>query len=326
MELTTTAANIIPVVKSDEIISAFINSLDVAPGSRQTYSRAIKQFFNWIDARNYQLSQLTRVEILEYKDYLLSGRTSLSAAAYITAVKSFYIWAESTKQYQNIARDIKLPKRKQTFKRQPILPQQAGELLDYFESKGARDLAIAQLMLTTGLRTIEVIRANVEDIDIKHVQDPATKEIVLARVLMVQGKGRDTKDDFVIIPDALNVYLQKYLSTRKKTAGCSPLFVSQSNRCADQRLTTRTIRSIIKEGLKAIGIDHKDYTAHSCRHAAGTNILLNGGTIEQAQRTLRHANPSTTQIYTHTLNDIRRLQNSGESFLADLYQKHRKTA
>ena len=326
MELTTISAGIIPIAKTDELIKAFINSLDVAPVSRQTYSRAIQQFFKWVDSRNYHLSQLTRVEILEYKDHLLNGRTSLSAAAYITALKNFYTWAESTKLYPNITRDIKLPKRKQEFKRQPLYPQQVAELLEHFDTKGKRDQAIIYLMLVCGLRTIEVIRANVGDIDYKQVEDPETKNIILARVLKIQGKGRDTKDEFVIIPDLLNDCLQKYLSTRKKTAGISPLFVSESNRSINQRLTTRTIRSIAKEGLKAIGINHVNYTAHSFRHSAGTNILLNGGTLEQAQRTLRHTNPATTQIYTHTLNDIRRVQNSGESFLATLYQSHKKTA
>ena len=326
MEITTHQQSIIPTADREALILAFISSLDVSPSSRQTYSRAIKQFFYWMDGKNYSLSQLTRVEVLEYKDHLHAGRSNLSASAYITALKKFYAWAESSALYPNIARDIKLPKRKQEFKRQPLLPKEAGKLIDYFESKSRRDLALIHLLLTTGLRTIEVVRADIDDITMKRVEDPDTGEILLKNVLMVQGKGKKEKDDFVQLDDEVLLHLQAYLQTRKHKTGHSPLFVSESNRCADQRLTTRTIRGIVKEGIRAIGINHKDYTAHSCRHSCGTNLLLSGQSIETAQRTLRHSNPATTQIYTHTLTDLRRLQNSGESILATLYRKHRKTA
>ncbi len=49
------------------------------------------------------------------------------------------------------------------------------------------------------------------------------------------------------------------------------------------------------------------------------NILRAGGSLETAQFTLRHSNPATTQIYTATLNEERRLQNSGEALIDSLY-------
>ena len=98
-----------------------------------------------------------------------------------------------------------------------------------------------------------------------------------------------------------------------------PLFISTSNNSKGDKLTTRTISYIAKEGLKAIGLDERSFTAHSLRHTTAVNILRAGGSLETAQFTLRHSNPATTQIYTATLNEERRLQNSGEALIDSLY-------
>ncbi|MFN9917604.1 MAG: phage integrase N-terminal SAM-like domain-containing protein [Pirellulaceae bacterium] len=107
---------------TDNLIAAFLDSLDVKPISRQTYRRTLKQFFTWINEKNYDLSQLTRTQIIEYKESLLSsGRASLTAGSYINSVRQFYTWTEANKLYPNIARDVKLPKRKKQYLKQALL-------------------------------------------------------------------------------------------------------------------------------------------------------------------------------------------------------------
>ena len=76
---------------------------------------------------------------------------------------------------------------------------------------------------------------------------------------------------------------------------------------------------IAKKGLQSVGLDNKAFTAHSLRHTVGTNILRAGGTLEQAQMTLRHANPATTQIYARMAMDERRFSDGGETLLDRLY-------
>jgi integrase/recombinase XerD len=137
-------------------------------------------------------------------------------------------------------------------------------------------------------------------------------------VLLIQGKGRDEKDNFVLLTDKAYQPIADYLATRTAT-GSEPLFTSTSNNSKGERLTTRTISYIAKEGLKAIGLDERSFTAHSLRHTTAVNILRAGGSLETAQFTLRHSNPATTQIYTATLNEERRLQNSGEALIDSLY-------
>lgn len=294
----------------EELVDSFIASQDVKESSKKLYRRTLKQYFNWVDKKGYLLSEIARPQIIEYKEDLLSsGMSSLTVGSYITSVRRFYEWTEANKFYPNVAKGIKTPKRKQQFKKQPLLPAQATALLSYYQDKALRDYAIVNLLLRTGLRTIEVIRANVEDITFKGSQ----------RVLMVHGKGRDEKDNFVILTDKTYQPIEEYLSSRGRVNSSEPLFTSTSNNSKGERLSTRSISYIAKEGLKAIGLDERAFTAHSLRHTTAVNILRGGGSLEQAQMTLRHSNPATTQIYTATLNEERRLQNSGEALIDSLY-------
>jgi integrase/recombinase XerC/integrase/recombinase XerD len=301
---------IIQPLKIESLVDSFIQAQDVKLSSKELYRRTLKQYFNWIDTKNYLLSEIARPQLLEYKDELLtSGLSSLTVGSYITSVRRFYEWAEANKFYPNVAKGIKTPKRKQQFKKQPLLPEQATALLSYYQDRTLRDYAVISLLLRTGLRTIEVIRASVEDIVFKGSQ----------RVLLVHGKGRDEKDNFVLLTDKAYKPIADYLATRGKVNSSEPLFTSSSNNSKGERLTTRTISYIAKEGLKAIGLDESSFTAHSLRHTTAVNILRGGGSLEQAQFTLRHSNPATTQIYTATLNEERRLQNSGEALIDRLY-------
>lgn len=301
---------LIPTLNIETLVDAFISSQDVKLSSKNLYRRTLKQYFNWVDTTNYLLNEIARPQLLEYKDYLLSsGLSSLTVGSYITSVRKFYEWTEANKYYPNVAKGIKTPKRKQQFRKQALLPAQATDLLNFYQDKALRDYAIINLLLRTGLRTIEVIRASVEDITFKGGQ----------RVLLVQGKGRDEKDNFVLLTDKTYKPIAEYLASRVNIKSSEPLFTSTSNNSKGERLTTRTISYIAKEGLKAIGLDEKSYTAHSLRHTTAVNILRAGGSLETAQFTLRHSNPATTQIYTATLNEERRLQNSGEALIDILY-------
>jgi integrase/recombinase XerC/integrase/recombinase XerD len=294
----------------EELVDRFIEAQDVKQSSKLLYRRTLKQYFNWVESKSYLLSEIARPQLLEYKEELLSsGMSSLTVGSYITSVRRFYEWTEANKYYPNVAKGIKTPKRKQQFKKQPLLPDQATALLSYYKDKALRDYAIVNLLLRTGLRTIEVIRANVEDITFKGSQ----------RVLLVQGKGRDERDNFVLLTDKAYQPIAEYLATRGNVNSSEPLFTSTSNNSKGERLSTRTISKIAKEGLKAIGLDERSFTAHSLRHTTAVNILRAGGSLETAQFTLRHSNPATTQIYTATLNEERRLQNSGEALIDTLY-------
>lgn len=300
-----------PAIKSIEyLLDNFLNVQDVKESSKKLYRRTLNQYFKWIEQKGYLLANLTRVHIIEYKDSLLSmGMSSLTVGSYVTSVRKFYEWAEANKYYPNIAKGVKTPKRKQQFKKQPLQVQQAKELIDHVKDISKRDFAIINLLIRSGLRTIEAERANIEDITFKAGQ----------RVLLIHGKGRDEKDDFVVLTDKAFQPIKEYLKSRGNYNASEPLFVSESNNSKGERLSTRTISKIVKENLKSIGINERAFTAHSLRHTTAINILKAGGTLEMAQMTLRHSNPATTQIYTSTLNEERRLNNSGEALIDSLF-------
>ena len=315
MEISITETGHITLFQqTDEIVERFLKSSSkLRQNSRDLYRRTLKQFFLWAESRLHNLDTITIVELIEYREYLLSperGLTSLTVGSYITSLKKFYEFLESERRYPNIAKSLQNPKRKQQFKKSPLSVLQATELLDHIKKQALRDYAIINLILKTGLRTIEVIRANVGDIVVK----PGGQ-----RVLLIHGKGRDEKDDFVILTEKTYKPISEYLETRGAYSISDPLFNSTSNNSKGERLSTRTISHIAKEGLRAIGLDSKNFTAHSLRHTAGTSLLRATGDLEKTRLMLRHSDPKTTLIYVDTLTEERRLEFSGEAILDTLY-------
>lgn len=301
----------------DELIHQFIAAQDTKQSSKYLYQRTLKQYFKWVVKYQLELSTITRAHIIAYKEGLLAdGKSALSVGSYLTVVRKFYEWTEANKYYPNVAKGIKTPKRKQDFRKQPLTPEQANKLLDYFKrndsDQGKRDYAIVNLLLRTGLRTIEAVNANIEDIIFKQGK----------RTLLVQGKGEVEKNNFVILTDKAYEPIRNYLATlptRCSQKGCQALFISLSNNNFGKRLTTRSISKIVKEGLKAIGLDNNYLTAHSLRHTMAVSILRAGGSLTDAQGVLRHANPATTQIYTRAIDEEIRIKNAPEERIDGLY-------
>lgn len=292
--------------RMEELISYFVSSQDVKESSRNLYRRTLRIFFKWVERQGKDLGSLSRSDILQYKEDLFTeGLSSLSVASYLTSLRKFYEWTEGEGLYANIVKSIKTPRRTQTFRKQHLTEEKSGELLSHFESLSLRDYAIVNLILRTGLRTIEVVRADVGDITFKGGR----------RILQVWGKGHDTKDDFVVLTDKTYEPIKRYLETRKGAKPTEPLFSSDSHRNSGQRLTTRTISGLCKGGLKAIGLDGREFTAHSLRHTTAVMILKNGGNITQAQNVLRHTTPTTTEIYVKSIKEELRLQNAPEALI-----------
>ena len=309
--LTTRAAALTNGANIPAIVEAFANSQDVKHSSRELYTRTVTGFFGWVSSTGRTAAALTLADLIAYKNALLEGgKSSLTVASYCNSVRRFFDWTEANKIYPNIGKGLHAPKRVQQFRKQPLTVPQVGELLQYEHAEQSpRDYAILNLIVRTGLRCVEVVRANVGDITYKGGR----------RVLLVQGKGRDEKDNFVLLSDSAYYPIRAYLDTRAGLTDNAPLFASNSHRNTGGRLTTRAVSMIAKNGLKNVGLDNRVYTAHSLRHTAAVNILRAGGSLEQVQFALRHANPATTQIYTATLREEQRLTNGGEILLDNLY-------
>lgn len=309
--IRTQSQDIVKGQDREDLLDLFISSQDRKPSTLTLYRRTLGIFFDWVDSRGYNLNTLSRPQIIEYKNSLVAeGKSALTITSYLTSVRLFYQWVEAEGIYPNIAKVLNLPKRRKEFRHQPLGPQQARTLLRTVEgSENLRNYALINLMLRTALRCVETTRLNVEDITYKGGR----------RVLRIQGKGRDEKDNFVILTDKAYQPIQDYLNTRGPLRPSDPMFVSESNRDRGQRMTTRSVSRIAKNNLNEMGLTDKVFTAHSLRHTTAVSILRAGGTLEDCQLTLRHSNPATTQIYTAFADEERRLERNAEGLVDNLF-------
>lgn len=289
-----------------DLYSSFITFLDAKPKTVETYTRALKQFFSWMNDNG--ITQPGFEDIKAYREELAATHKPATTQMYIFVVRRFFEWTGSEGLYPNVAGKIKGAKLNREPKKDYLTSDQAKAVLQGINREtlqGKRNYAIVALMLTGGLRDIEVSRANVEDL----------RAAGNNTVLYIQGKGRDERAEYVIIPGQTERAIREYLKERGKADPTEPLFISTSNNSSGQRLTTRSISSICKEAMVAAGYDSDRLTAHSLRHTAVTLALIaNGGNIQEAQQFARHANISTTQIYAHNLE---RQNNRCSRYVAD---------
>ena len=290
-------------VFTENIVERFIKFAGVTTKSANTYIVALRQMFKYFN--NNDIINPSRSDLENWRDFLIdSGKSASTIQLYLTSAKLFFRWLALEGIYKNVADNLKSRVRiSHEHKKDALSAKQSKELLKSAKGnhslKDKRNTAIIALMLTAGLRTIEICRADVKDI----------RTINGATFLFVQGKGRSEKAESVRISPKVYSMIQSYLKERGKVKGDEPLFVSTSNRCKNQRLDTQTIRKMIKFNLRKIGLDNSRLTAHSLRHTAATVMILAGVELAKVQMVLRHKNINTTMIYN---NAVERLKNTAE--------------
>lgn len=289
---------------SGEMFSRWASFIDASPKTVDTYRKATKQFIIYLQENGITRPQ--REDIVAYRDYLKLGHKPTTVQSYLAAVKLFFQWTEREGLYPNVADRVKGAKLDTEHKKDYLTSRQVSKLLggiDRSTLKGKRDYAMLSLMVTTGLRTISIINANIEDI--RTAGD--------ATALFYKGKGHEEKATYVKLAEPVEEAIRAYLTARGKTDGKEPLFSSVANRNSGGRMTTRSISRVAKESLIEVDLKSDRLTAHSLRHTAATLNLLNGGTVEETQQLLDHANINTTLIYSHALE---RAKNNSEQRIA----------
>lgn len=312
--------SLVSITLDDNLFERWLVFLDITnEKTKNSYRVAIKRFAQYLS--DFQIRYPTRQDLYNYREHLLTtthetsdGFVNYSQSTvrlYITVVKLFFKWLEYEKVYKNIALGVKSPVIQNNRKKKSLTPDQVKLILSAIDTRtltGARDYAIIVLMTTTGLRTESVSLANVGDISSRGND---------THILVYKGKGHTEKDTEVYITkeayEAIQHYFTKRLSAGGNVSKGSPLFVSASNENKNQFLSTRSYRKIIKERMKAVGIDDEKYTAHSLRHTAATVNIRNGGTLEETQQLLNHKDIHTTMIY---LDEIKKEDNKSEFRIA----------
>ena len=271
----------------------YISFIDASPRTVETYAKAVRQLFKYLSFNG--ITQPGREDIVAFREELKeSGHKPTTVQNYMTAVKLFFKWTSQEGYYPNIAEHLKGAKLNREHKKDYLTSKQVKQVLEQVDRttlKGKRDYAILTLMITAGMRTIEVSRADIEDL----------RTLGDNTVLYVQGKGRQEKAEYIKIPAPTEKAIRDYLKARGTVEGTQPLFTSTSNNNSGSRMTTRAISGLVKEHLKGAGFDSERLTAHSLRHTAVTLSLLAGESLEEVQQFARHSNIATTMIYNHSL-------------------------
>jgi len=159
------------------------------------------------------------------------------------------------------------------------------DAVDKTAKLGKRDLALLEILYSTGLRVSEVCHFNLTGILFDY------------EMIRIVGKG----DKERLVPmgkravERLNDYIQNErpaLSRKRETKGI--VFLSRNSR----PLTRMTVYNILKKWCQAAGITKK-VSPHTMRHSFATHLLEGGADLRAVQEMLGHVDISTTQIYTH---------------------------
>jgi len=288
----------------DELLNRFVQYIDVSPSSVKSYISGVRKFLRYLSEKG--IDTPTRETILGYKKELCEKYSANSTALYLSSVRKFFKWLESEGLYGNIARDVKSPKLSHDHKRDALSAEELKIIIggiDRSTLEGKRNYAMFCLTVATGLRTVEIVRADCGDI---HRVSGVT-------VLDIQGKGRSSKDAFVKLSGHVLTAIREYLTARGTVAEDEPLFASCSKRNYGGRLTTKTVSTVCKKAMRKSGYNSSRLTAHSLRHSAVTLALLAGMSLQDVSAFARHSSISVTQVYAH---DVSRLKSQCESAIS----------
>jgi integrase/recombinase XerD len=266
---------------------------EVSANTAMMYTRGMKKFLHF--APNAQSTDTIR----EWKADLLTRYKNRSVNAWLAGVKSFYSWAEKTGAIpHNPAKDVPQATQTRQHARDVLTDTEVRKVLAMPDNP--RDAAILSLMAYTAVRTVEVQRANLADLQTRQGR----------YVLFIQGKGHTEADDFVILNDQAEAAMLEWLAARGNEPG--PLFTSTSNNNKGGRLSLRAIRGIVKECFRLAGIQSDHKTTHSLRHSAITKMLRAGLSPVKVMSVSRHKRLDTLMIYAH---DVDRMDDPAENHI-----------
>jgi integrase/recombinase XerC len=229
-------------------------------------ARTLRAYLAWLHGRGLAKSSIAR-------------KLATARSCFRFLARRGYIAANPARQVAS----PRLPRRLPSF-----LPKdESKELLDApveDSAAGRRDRALLELLYASGLRVAECCGLDVEDLDRRHGT---------VRVLGKGGKERVVPVGDAAL-DALDAYLSAAGGRDRRGAGSGPLFQNPRG----GRLTTRSVRSIVRRRARAAGIARR-VTPHTLRHTFATHLLGEGADLRLIQELLGHSRLSTTQRYTH---------------------------
>jgi len=277
-------------------VDAYLTHLQVerrlAANSVESYARDLILLQQFASGRVARVEKLTRQQLEELiRDLMSDGRSPRSVERAIACYRGFYRFlALSGTLKVSPAMELRSPRAWQALPRH-LSVEEVDRLLaqpDVSTARGLRDRALIELLYATGLRVSELISLRPADVNLD------------ASYLTCTGKG--DKQRIVPMGDEATDWVRRYLRDgRPELLGKrrSPrLFINA--RRGGTGLTRMGFWKILKAYGRGAGVT-TELSPHMLRHSFATHLLERGADLRAIQLMLGHADLSTTQIYTHVL-------------------------
>jgi len=281
-------------------LSRNVASGDPAADTRATYAVHVATWLAWCRGTDLDVPRATVDDVEDFREALIgAGCRPATVAIKLTLVRRFYDAAiRAGLRQDNPAAGVRGPREKRAAEDFGFLSE--GELALLLRTvpqrvdkhgqplvADARDKALLALLSLQVLRTVEIARANVDDLQRRDEQ----------WALLVHGKGHDRliylRQD---VADALQAYLERRGATRPDTLGL-PLFVAVGNRAGGCRLSRRGLRKIVDGHLRRLDLKRPGLSNHALRHTGATLAYKYTHDLRAVQDLLGHADPRTTARY-----------------------------
>ncbi|MCC6054565.1 MAG: tyrosine-type recombinase/integrase [Thermosphaera sp.] len=272
-------------LSNEEIFNEFIETLQAAGASRDTikaYSAAIRDFLSYINGK--PLRQVTLRDIIAWRNERLSSgfpgaktmdksKWQVTLHYYTLLLRRFFKW---------LGLKVKMPGVKRLpAKIEALRDEEVAALLQV--ARNPRDKLILQLLLTTGLRSRELLELRVEDIDLN-------KGVIRVRA------AKYGKERLITAPREVFEALDAWIKLNNLKPKDKLFNISY------QALYKRLKKLAVKAG-----IDPAKIRPHILRHTFATMALRKGLSLPSLQRLLGHSDIRTTQVYLHmTIEDVKR--------------------
>jgi integrase/recombinase XerD len=282
-------------------IHVFLNYLKVEKGLAQNtilaYGRDLKRFSAFLAKRRIdRLGAIAREDIVDFLSSLYRDKLdSRSVARYLVSLRGFFKYALMERLVPNDpTENMESPKTRRSLPTY-LRVDEVERLLtspDPTTPVGLRDRAMFEVLYSTGLRVSELANLRVVDLDM--------------RMGCVRCIGKGDKERLVPIGRKAIAAVEQYV------AGGRQYFVPPGQPAAHSEVLFLTRRGRMLSRVSIWKILH-DYgvklgfrgrlTPHKLRHSFATHLLEGGADLRSVQLMLGHADISTTQIYTHVVED-----------------------
>lgn len=291
-------------------ISSFLTHVKVEKGlstnTISAYRRDLTKFLEFVRKRNLRIEDVSRDDLVDFLAALYRQKLeSKTVARHLVTLRNFFRFAQILEMIPaDPAMNLESPKIHRSLPGY-LRIEEIERLLaqaDLKTPQGLRDRAMLEVLYSTGLRVSELIGLRVIDLD--------------AKVGCVRCIGKGDKERIVPVGRKALSIVEKYLrDARPKLLGAAPgspaLFVNRRG-AALSRVGVWKILSVYgrRMGLRV------PLTPHMLRHSFATHLLERGADLRSVQLMLGHADISTTQIYTHVV----------EERLKQIYKAHHPRA